>query len=393
LGKSAINHTLSSHRCAGHLQPFPAARTVSAKLPWRLVLRHKLRQIESQESTSSNRLHVSTDDYPERDRLAIWQEVIGRSLFNVDIKSADDAAFQAEADILSIKDCAVSNIVSSQIQYSVAKDQHGHARDLINIIIVKRGRIRGRQRGLEVTIGPDQAFAVLANETGSVDLLEETEAFNLCLPISTIQPLVQDLGRTLARPLDHNPCALRLLDTYAGTLLSLDSPLCHNVAETATTHLTDLVGNVLGSLDDQTQTSETRGIRAARRQAIKEDIAANLTRHDLSPDEIAKRLGITPRYLRKLLQDDGTSFSDFLRHMRLQKAHHLLSDPRHNDRSISTIAYYVGFNDLSYFNRCFRRQFGVTPSDVREPANSRTGHAIAIERAMPGEINIFPQVA
>lgn len=361
-------------------------------------MHYKLPQLEPQGSTSSNRLHVSTDDFPEPDRLAIWQEVIGRTLFNVGIKPSNDTTFQAEADILSINDCAISNIISSRTQYSVAKDHLENARELINIIIVKRGRIRGRQRGQDVTIGPDQAFALLANETSSVDLLEESEAFNLCLPISIIEPLVSDLGKTLARPLDQNPCALRLLDTYAATLLSLDSPLCHNVAETATTHLTDLVGNVLGSLGDQAPASETRGIRAARRQAIKEDIAANLTRHDLSPDEIARRLGITPRYLRKLLQDDGTSFSDFLRHMRLQKAHHLLSDPRHNDRSISTIAYYVGFNDLSYFNRCFRRQFGVTPSDVREPTDTRSGHAIVRDRTMLRESGLcesggFPQVA
>jgi AraC-like DNA-binding protein len=32
---------------------------------------------------------------------------------------------------------------------------------------------------------------------------------------------------------------------------------------------------------------------------------------------------------------------------------------------VSSIAYDVGFGDLSYFNRCFRRTYNATPSDVR----------------------------
>jgi len=34
-------------------------------------------------------------------------------------------------------------------------------------------------------------------------------------------------------------------------------------------------------------------------------------------------------------------------------------------QSISSIAYDVGFGDLSYFNRAFRRRYDATPSDIR----------------------------
>ncbi|RUX33774.1 helix-turn-helix domain-containing protein, partial [Mesorhizobium sp. M7A.F.Ca.CA.002.09.1.1] len=37
-------------------------------------------------------------------------------------------------------------------------------------------------------------------------------------------------------------------------------------------------------------------------------------------------------------------------------------------RSITAIAYEAGFNDLSYFNRAFRRRYDATPSDVRAAA-------------------------
>jgi len=50
---------------------------------------------------------------------------------------------------------------------------------------------------------------------------------------------------------------------------------------------------------------------------------------------------------------------------RLERAHRLLSDPKLSDRTLTSIAFAAGFNDLSYFNRTFRRRYHATPSDVR----------------------------
>jgi AraC-like DNA-binding protein len=43
----------------------------------------------------------------------------------------------------------------------------------------------------------------------------------------------------------------------------------------------------------------------------------------------------------------------------------MLPDPHHNRLKISDIAYACGFNEVSYFNRCFRRRFGSTPGQFR----------------------------
>jgi AraC-like DNA-binding protein len=64
-----------------------------------------------------------------------------------------------------------------------------------------------------------------------------------------------------------------------------------------------------------------------------------------------------------LLYEDGASFSVRLNELRLRKAMDLLVHA--GDRRISDIAFDCGFNDLSYFNRCFRRRFGLTPSAAR----------------------------
>ena len=162
---------------------------------------------------------------------------------------------------------------------------------------------------------------------------------------------------------DHQ--AIALLEGYVSALLNLETPLSSKLAGIASDHLVELIGNALGVVDRQAKAKPGNGIRTARRQALMQEIIANLTRHELSSDGIAQRLGITPRYLRKLLQDEGVSFSDLVRQMRTQRAYQVLSDPNQLSLTISQIAYQVGFSDLSYFNQCFRRQFGVTPTDIR----------------------------
>jgi AraC-like DNA-binding protein len=75
---------------------------------------------------------------------------------------------------------------------------------------------------------------------------------------------------------------------------------------------------------------------------------------------------VTPRYIHKLFENEGLTFSSFVLGQRLSRAHRMLSDPRFADRNISTVAFDVGFGDLSYFNRTFRRRYVATPTDIKQ---------------------------
>jgi AraC-like DNA-binding protein len=114
-----------------------------------------------------------------------------------------------------------------------------------------------------------------------------------------------------------------------------------------------------------------RGVRAARLRAIKIDILGHLGTPALSLDAVAAREGISPIYIRKLLESEDTSFTKFVLEQRLLPAHRMLRDRRFADRPIAAIAMEAGFGDLSYFNRAFRRRYGASPSDVRAAARRR----------------------
>ena len=73
----------------------------------------------------------------------------------------------------------------------------------------------------------------------------------------------------------------------------------------------------------------------------------------------------TPRFVQRLFEQDGTTFSEYVLAQRLARAHGVLSDPRRDAERISEVALDCGFGDVSYFNRAFRRHYGAAPSDVR----------------------------
>jgi AraC-like DNA-binding protein len=80
---------------------------------------------------------------------------------------------------------------------------------------------------------------------------------------------------------------------------------------------------------------------------------------------------VTVRYLHKLFESEGITYSEFVLGRRLARAYSLLTNPLHSRRAISTIAFDLGFNDLSYFNRTFRRRYNATPSGIRDDAAAK----------------------
>jgi AraC-like DNA-binding protein len=64
---------------------------------------------------------------------------------------------------------------------------------------------------------------------------------------------------------------------------------------------------------------------------------------------------------RKLKQITGFSGNEFIRKIRLERAFLMLESGQFN---VSEVAFKVGFNDLTYFGRSFKKQFQKTPSEV-----------------------------
>ncbi len=90
-------------------------------------------------------------------------------------------------------------------------------------------------------------------------------------------------------------------------------------------------------------------------------IEENIDNPELTVNTVILELNISRTHLhRKLKMLLGLSITRYIRKIRLEKAVQLLIQKADN---ISQIAYQTGFSDCSYFTKCFKQEYGISPSE------------------------------
>ena len=97
---------------------------------------------------------------------------------------------------------------------------------------------------------------------------------------------------------------------------------------------------------------------------FKDVVEARLTDSDISVEDLAADMNLSRVQLyRKVKAVTGSSPVELLRTARLNRAYQLLLT---TDKSVSEVAYAVGFTAPSYFTKCFKEEYGMVPGDVRK---------------------------
>ena len=318
-----------------------------------------------QDIGSQRRVHISTEAFPEEKRLAQWREVYGRGIANVDIEPIGDVPFHADVTFNLLPNVAIASGSRSAAHYWVTPELLKQGRDIVAVSILRGGSASAVQFGKELIGGAGSASVLSATDPSVSTLHTDGSFITLALSRPALAELAPNFAAAFGRPIPAHDPALRLLIKYLDTVLAADELVNADVARSVSAHILDLVSLALGARGDQAEMA-LGNAKTARLRAIKSDIVEMLGRNDLSSDLIAGRHGISPRYVRKLFEQDGTSFTVFLLTERLARVRRMLSDPRYAHLTIAQLAHGNGFNDISYFNRAFRRHFGATPTDVRE---------------------------
>ena len=179
----------------------------------------------------------------------------------------------------------------------------------------------------------------------------------LRVPRDTLAPLVGRLDDAPLQLIPRGTEALNLLFVYAGGLFTGEAPRTPPLRRLVVSHIQDLVAATVAAIRGSRAVPEGRAIAAARLRAIMADIAAYLGDCDLTAAAVARRQRVTPRFVHKLFEQEGLVFSRFV--LAALGARAPNAYVRLAQRSISSVAFEVGFGDLSYFNRAFRRCYGA----------------------------------
>ncbi|WP_256807310.1 helix-turn-helix transcriptional regulator [Bradyrhizobium sp. Bra64] len=216
-------------------------------------------------------------------------------------------------------------------------------------------------RGREFTMRPGSMVLLKLDEPFfAADGASHKRFTNVHLPVDTLRAMVADVDDLVGCELEPGG-ALSLAMDYSDLLLR-HSTAADEAGMAIAAHLLDLAAIGLGARSDIATAARRRGLRAVRVKAVLTILEARFHEPDFSAQRLAAAAGLSERYVNELLFEAGASFTTRLNELRLRKAADLLA---HREGRISDIAFACGFNDLSYFNRCFRRRFGLTPTAAR----------------------------
>lgn len=315
-----------------------------------------------------SQFRFSTLDFPENERVNAFQDVYA-SIANMDMDPYRGHAPFVEMvgqllPNLGVYESIVSPHLSRRTVTHVAAESNDNLALVVPIdhsalIYPENGELLHCMPGEAVLMPTDSIHQALNPNTMTIAVI--------VVPRTQIAPRVSELNDRLMKKISSTSVPeLRLLVGYTRMLIQMKQDLPPELASLASTQIHDLLILLLGAKQDEVEIAKGRGLRAVRLKAVKSDILEHITESELAINQVALRQGISPQYIRTLFHSEQTTFADYVTGLRLEQAYRFLCNPLHTDRSISALAFDIGFNNLSWFNRVFKQRFGLTPSEVRE---------------------------
>ena len=317
------------------------------------------------------KLDFSSADLPaeldNRSRFDLWREIFAWRYGAADITPLAGEDFAARSEHLQLNALGVVRSRSTVQRFRRTSRQASDGTGAF-LVAFNRGTscTSVKQHGREQIYEPGRFW--LGSTATALDVQSKTGTswVTVILPASQLLEIVPNADDRVATQLEASPQAGSYLRHYLELLLNTEAeggdPILTKRLEDM---LLDLIALTLGTNDGIAEIAKTRGLRAARIREILAKIQEGFSSPDFSAQAVADALGLSARYVQELMQETGVGFTSRVLELRLQKARAMLSNPVHDRLKISDLAYACGFNEVSYFNRCFRRRFGASPTQYR----------------------------
>lgn len=231
-----------------------------------------------------------------------------------------------------------------------------------SLMVQVEGTTQVRQGGRQCVLGPGDLSLVDGSEDWQLEIRDSFSRFLVMqIPLAAVarHPCFHDM-KAAALDLRHegNLLVRNLM------LMCMDAVARLDVCGRAT--LYSAVHHLLGMLSPTSARTHLSLAERRCRMALAR-IESDLGNSALSASSIAQSLHVSRRRLDLLFKrSTGSPVSEWIRRRRLEEAANRLKDPACAPRSITDIAFSLGFESIAHFARAFRKQYGCTPSQWRQ---------------------------
>ena len=314
-------------------------------------------------------LSFSTDRFAARDRAEAARAAYA-SFANIGIEPRGEGPFRSAMSAVALPGLAVGQIDNSACAVSRTSRHIAGGNDDLTLFIVTKGRVKVQLKGREEGVFHAGEAYLAPNDMAGDFQLDTISHIQFAVPRAAMARRVADPGRLVdSRWRFGATPELAFIAGYAGLLLSTQENWTPELARLTTGHAHDLMALLLGPRRDEAELARLGGLRAVRLRAVLHEIEKHFAEPGFTAQSAGAAVGLAERTVQDLLHETGMSFSERVLELRLQDARAMLAGGA--PLRVSQIAYACGFGSVAYFNRCFRRRFGETPTAARSLGSAR----------------------
>jgi AraC family transcriptional regulator, positive regulator of tynA and feaB len=322
---------------------------------------------EIERTAPSRRSAWNTAAADQGEQFAFYREAICQAFMNLTPEPPPAPGFLAQVENFRLGEGALNRVAFPEhVVRRSAADIAASNRSCFYLNLKLAGRCLIRQDRSEVSLSP-----------GQVGIFDSERQFTLQhdrgprLQVASFWVPTADLRARLPTGID-----------FAAVRVSDDPHVGHLICETARAlnvgvsrlleadgvhlfhALLELVAIAL-SRRGRPRTAEAPSLVDVTALVLRRVVDARLREAGLTVADVAAEVGISERYVHKLMARSGTSFMDYVIDRRLDGAAKDIDDPAMQRRPIGAIAFDWGFSDLSHFTRRFKQRYGCRPRDFR----------------------------
>jgi AraC-like DNA-binding protein len=306
-----------------------------------------------------------TDDLPAKHKFSYWNEVICRTVVDLDCRPIAQPHFEASISGFDAPGLGVYHIhTQPHLVYREAAEISRLDSDALVINFVTAGSLYSEQDGRAVLLQAGDGAISDAARPYFLRFDDPLGCVSVKVNKSELRQRVAGIERITAQSLAQGSTLNPLVFGYMGNLLRHVPTMEGTAALRAVDIFKELLAASLSEMlrGSPVPMSEYRAVSLLR---VKAFVDRHLGNPELNPAFIAQGLKLSTRYINRLFEAEKSSLVRHIWQRRLERCAATLRDGAFAHLSISVIAMQHGFNDLSHFSRTFRVKYGLSPRDFR----------------------------
>jgi len=302
---------------------------------------------------------VSTDEVRPHERTAFWTDLIWHLLGRLRSETFGDESFRGRmlhGEVGSVKMCRLSAGRHRVVRTPdlVSQDDRGY----LKLVVQLEGSTWFEQNGRKTLLAPGEWSIYDTMKAYSVSNTSPIEQLVLLVPREQVLTAGMKADDLMVQRYSARTGIGRLACDLMGAAFDEIPGSSAQSAAAVGEAITQLLRH---SLLERSGVPTDLSHRAALRDRIKAHIERSLRDPGLSIDQIADALHCGKRNLHKAFSQDGTTISDHIWRLRLERCRADLATPACDWKSITEIAFSWGFNSSTHFSKAFKEAYGMPP--------------------------------